>query len=78
MLKVGDLMEENEEVVGEVESLDNGKGINERRNGDMGVGIEEMGYYGGWRRKMNGERIGSGMVGMSFCEPRSCVMKLSW
>ncbi len=44
MYKVGELMEEDKSEVGEVERVDNGKGMNERSNGDIAVGIEDMGY----------------------------------
>lgn len=57
MFKLADLMEENQEELAQLETLDNGKPINETTNADIPLAIEHMRYYAGWTTKMNGQTI---------------------
>lgn len=56
MLKLADLAEENKELLAAVESLDNGKSINNAR-GDVGAVIGCLRYYAGWADKIEGKTI---------------------
>lgn len=48
MFKLADLMEENLEELAQLETLDNGKPINETTNADIPLAIEHMRYYAGY------------------------------
>ncbi|KAF7562438.1 hypothetical protein G7046_g1725 [Stylonectria norvegica] len=56
LLKLADLAEENKEILAAVESLDNGKSINNAR-GDVGAVIGCLRYYAGWADKIEGKTI---------------------
>jgi len=56
MLKLADLAEKNKELLAAVESLDNGKSINNAR-GDVGAVIGCLRYYAGWADKIEGKTI---------------------
>lgn len=55
--KFADLMEENLEELAQIESLDNGKPINEAKNIDIPLAIEHFRYYAGWATKIMGQTI---------------------
>ncbi len=55
--KLADLMEENLEELAQIETLDNGKPINETRNGDIPMAIEHFRYFAGWSTKIVGQTI---------------------
>jgi aldehyde dehydrogenase (NAD+) len=57
MYKLADLMEEHKEELAQLETLDNGKPINETTNADVPLAIEHMRYYAGWATKIVGQTI---------------------
>ncbi|QQZ11160.1 aldehyde dehydrogenase family protein [Heyndrickxia vini] len=57
MYKLADLMEEHKEALAQLETLDNGKPINETMNADVPLAIEHMRYYAGWTNKITGQTI---------------------
>ncbi|MET1176227.1 aldehyde dehydrogenase family protein, partial [Paenibacillus amylolyticus] len=57
MYKLADLMEEHKTELAQLETLDNGKPINETTNGDIPLAIEHMRYYAGWSTKITGQTI---------------------
>ncbi|WP_028393065.1 aldehyde dehydrogenase family protein [Bacillus cihuensis] len=57
MYKLADLMEENKLELAQLETLDNGKPINETTNADVPLAIEHMRYYAGWSTKIVGQTI---------------------
>ncbi len=57
MYKLADLMEENKLELAQLETLDNGKPINETTNADIPLAIEHMRYYAGWSTKIVGQTI---------------------
>ncbi|TGZ80829.1 aldehyde dehydrogenase [Ascodesmis nigricans] len=56
MMKLAELMEENIELLTEVESLDNGKNLNQARF-DIQSAAGCIRYYGGWADKIHGKVI---------------------
>ncbi|KAM6514493.1 aldehyde dehydrogenase (NAD(P)(+)) ald5 [Fusarium solani] len=56
LYKLADLAEENKELLAAVESLDNGKSINNAR-GDVAAVIGCLRYYAGWADKIEGKTI---------------------
>lgn len=57
MYKLADLMEEHKEELAQLETLDNGKPINETTHADVPLAIEHMRYYAGWATKIVGQTI---------------------
>ncbi|PLT34438.1 aldehyde dehydrogenase family protein [Bacillus sp. V5-8f] len=57
MYKLADLMEENKTELAQLETLDNGKPINETTHADIPLAIEHMRYYAGWATKIVGQTI---------------------
>ncbi|WP_369903184.1 aldehyde dehydrogenase family protein [Bacillus manliponensis] len=57
MYKLADLMEEHKEELAQLETLDNGKPIQETMNADLPLAIEHMRYYAGWATKLVGQTI---------------------
>ncbi|MBS4199401.1 aldehyde dehydrogenase family protein [Bacillus sp. FJAT-49732] len=57
MYKLADLMEENKEALAQLETLDNGKPIQETTNADIPLAIDHMRYYAGWATKITGQTI---------------------
>lgn len=57
MYKLADLMEEHQEELAMLETLDNGKPIRETKNADIPLSIEHMRYYAGWATKIVGQTI---------------------
>ncbi len=57
LLKLADLLEKHAEEFAELETLDNGKPINEARHVDVPQAIETFRYYAGWATKLEGETI---------------------
>lgn len=57
MLKLADLIEKNSEQLAQLETLDNGKPINESKHIDVPQTIETFRYYAGWATKLEGETI---------------------
>ncbi|MFA8438614.1 aldehyde dehydrogenase family protein [Bacillaceae bacterium YX66] len=55
--KLADLMEENLEELAQLETLDNGKPINESKHADIPMAIEHFRYYAGWSTKIVGQTI---------------------
>ncbi len=55
--KLADLMEENQEVLAQLETLDNGKPIREATAADVPLAIEHFRYYAGWSTKIVGQTI---------------------
>ncbi|KAJ3471644.1 hypothetical protein MRS44_001743 [Fusarium solani] len=56
LYKLADLAEKNKELLAAVESLDNGKSINNAR-GDVDAVVGCLRYYGGWADKVEGKTI---------------------
>ena len=57
LLKLADLIEKNAEEFAQLETLDNGKPINESRNVDVPATVEHFRYYAGWATKLHGETL---------------------
>src|SRR2546421_1026035 len=57
--KIADLLEKNIDELAELETLDNGKIINESRYVDMPMAIDVLRYYAGWATKIHGETVNS-------------------
>ena len=57
MYKLADLMEENNEELAQLETLDNGKPNRETTHADIPLAIEHMRYYAGWCTKIVGQTI---------------------
>lgn len=57
MHKLADLMERDFEIIAQLDTLDNGKSINEMRKSDLPNAIEQLRYYAGWTTKMTGQTI---------------------
>ena len=57
LMKVADLIEKNAEEFAQLETLDNGKPINESRHVDVPVTVEHFRYYAGWATKIHGETL---------------------
>src|SRR5437868_8504013 len=57
--KSADLIEKNIDELAELETLDNGKIINESRYVDMPMAIDVLRYYAGWATKIHGETVNS-------------------
>ena len=57
LLKLADLIEKNAEEFAQLETLDNGKPINESRAVDIPATIEHFRYYAGWATKVHGETL---------------------
>ncbi|WP_028400092.1 aldehyde dehydrogenase family protein [Ectobacillus panaciterrae] len=57
MYKLADLMEANQAELAQLETLDNGKPINETSAADVPLAIEHMRYYAGWATKIVGQTI---------------------
>ncbi|MFC4801601.1 aldehyde dehydrogenase family protein [Neobacillus sp. GCM10023253] len=55
--KFADVMEENLEELAQLETLDNGKPINESKFFDVPTAIEHFRYYAGWSTKIVGQTI---------------------
>lgn len=55
--KIGDLIDQHNEELGELETLDNGKPIFESRQVDMPMVAEVFRYYAGWATKICGETV---------------------
>lgn len=55
--KIGDLVDKNNEELGTLETLDNGKPIFESRQVDMPMVAEVFRYYAGWATKIHGETV---------------------
>src|SRR5690348_11611337 len=57
--RLADLIEKNIDELAELETLDNGKIINESRYVDMPMSADVLRYYAGWATKVHGETINS-------------------
>src|SRR5580692_9732858 len=57
MHKLADLMEKNIDELAALETLDNGKPINDSRNADLPLTIACYRYYAGWADKIHGKTI---------------------
>src|SRR3990167_5829796 len=55
--KLADLLEKNAEEFAQLETLDNGKPINESRAVDVPATVEHFRYYAGWATKIHGETL---------------------
>jgi aldehyde dehydrogenase (NAD+) len=68
MYKLADLIETHIDELAELETLDNGKPINESRQGDLPLVIDCLRYYAGWADKIHGQTIP--VRGRYFCYTR--------
>lgn len=57
LMKLADLIEKNAEEFAQLETLDNGKPINESRHVDVPATVEHFRYYAGWATKIHGETL---------------------
>jgi len=57
LLKIADLIEKNKDELALLDTLDNGKPINETTNADIPLVIDCFLYYAGWADKVHGETI---------------------
>ncbi|MGC4378027.1 aldehyde dehydrogenase family protein [Fictibacillus sp. Mic-4] len=55
--KLADLMEEHKDELAQLDTLDNGKPINETKNADVPLAIDHFRYYAGWATKIVGQTI---------------------
>lgn len=55
--KLADLMEAHKDELAQLETLDNGKPINETTNADVPLAIDHIRYYAGWTTKILGQTI---------------------
>lgn len=55
--KLADLMEAHKDELAQLETLDNGKPINETTNADVPLAIDHIRYYAGWTTKIMGQTI---------------------
>lgn len=56
LVKLAELFEENIELMGSIESVDNGKNLNQAK-GDISLAAGCLRYYGGWADKVHGKVI---------------------
>jgi len=68
LYKLADLIEQHKEELAALETLDNGKPINEARTADLPLVIECYRYYAGWADKIEGKTIP--INGPYFCYTR--------
>ncbi len=68
MNKLADLIESHIDELAELETLDNGKPINESRQADLPLVIDCLRYYAGWADKIHGQTIP--VRGRYFCYTR--------
>jgi len=66
--KLADLLEDNFDELAALETLDNGKPINDSRAADLPLVIDCLRYYGGWADKIHGDTIP--IRGDYFCYTR--------
>jgi aldehyde dehydrogenase (NAD+) len=57
MYKLADLIEKHIDELAELETLDNGKPLNEARTADLPLVIDCFRYYAGWADKIHGQTI---------------------
>jgi len=57
MLKLADLIRQNQEELVELESLDSGKPVSAIRRQDLPAVLDTLTYYAGWADKINGQVI---------------------
>lgn len=55
--RLADLIEKNADTFIEIESLDNGKPVNEARYVDIPLSVDILRYYAGWPTKITGDTI---------------------
>ena len=67
-MKLADLMETNLDELAALETLDNGKPINDARAADLPLAIDCLRYYAGWADKIHGDTIP--VRGDYFCYTR--------
>jgi aldehyde dehydrogenase (NAD+) len=68
MYKLADLIEKNMDELARLETLDNGKPLNDSRNADMPLTLDCYRYYAGWADKIEGKTIP--INGPFFCYTR--------
>src|SRR5688572_21970163 len=68
LLKLADLIEQNADELARLESLDNGKPLNDAKAADLPLTIACYRYYAGWADKIHGKTIPIG--GPHFCYTR--------
>jgi len=68
LYKLADLIEQNKEELARLETLDNGKPLNESLNVDLPLVISIYRYYAGWADKIQGKTIP--INGTYFCYTR--------
>lgn len=68
LYKLADLMEQNIEELARLETLDNGKPVNDSLNADLPLAIACYRYYAGWADKIQGKTIP--INGPYFCYTR--------
>jgi len=59
LLRIADLIEQHADEIAQLETLDNGKSINESRNVDVPAAAGTFRYYAGWVDKVYGQTIPS-------------------
>ncbi len=57
LLKLADLVEENQQFLAEYESKDNGKPVSIARDVDIALAIKHLRYFAGWADKIQGKVI---------------------
>jgi aldehyde dehydrogenase (NAD+) len=68
MYRLADLIEEEAEELAALETLDNGKPINDSRSADIPLVVDTFRYYAGWADKIQGDTIP--VRGDYFCYTR--------
>ncbi len=57
LLKLADLVEQNQQFLAEYESKDNGKPVSIARDVDIAMAIKHLRYFAGWADKIQGKVI---------------------
>jgi acyl-CoA reductase-like NAD-dependent aldehyde dehydrogenase len=81
LLRVADLIEKHAEELAQLETLDNGKSINESRNVDIPAAAGTFRYYAGWVNKIHGDTNVSppGFFNVTLREPVGvCGQIIPW
>ncbi|GAB6933336.1 aldehyde dehydrogenase family protein [Calditerricola satsumensis] len=68
--KLADLIEENQEPLAQLETLDNGKPIRETRKADLPLVIDHFRYYAGWATKITGDTLSNSVSPYLFTYTR--------
>lgn len=66
LIKIADLIEANQQILGELESLDSGKPIGPARYGEVLIAAEAFRYHAGWCTKIEGRTFQPSIPGLDL------------